>query len=243
LDALIGKSGVVVGGGGALGRCIALALAREGADIVVASPTQSKIDKVAGEVRSLGRKAMAVKTDATDFEQVKRMTEEALNKFGSVDILVNCQGINVMKPFTQTTLKEWDQILDVNLKSVFQTCLAVLPIMVKQKSGHIVNIASRVALGGAERVAPYTASKAGVVGLSQALALEFKRENIKVNVICPSPIDTPLRWKDTPDFDRRLVMKPEVVAQLVALVASWPDSVLQEPVIPASVNMWYGPHQ
>lgn len=237
MTTLSGRSAIVVGGGGGLGRCIALALAREGADVVVASCTESKIDKVAEEVRSLGCQALAVKTDATDYKQVKKMTEETMNKFGRIDILVNCQGINIMKPFLETTLKEWDEIHNVNLKSVFQTCLAVLPIMIKQKGGHIINIASRVALGGAEHVAPYTASKAGVVGLSQALALEFKRENIKVNVICPSPIDTPLRWKDTPDFDRRRVMKPEVVAQLVALVASWPDAVLQEPVIPASVNL------
>lgn len=234
------KTAIVVGGGRGLGRCIALAFAREGADVVVAARTKSQIDQVADEVRGLGRAALAVRTDAVDYEQVKKMVQETLNRFGKIEILVNCQGQGLVKPTVETSLNEWDLVHDINLKSVFQTCLAVLPFMLKRKDGHIINISSRVAVGGAADAAAYAAAKAGVVALSHSLAMKFKSENIKVNVICPGPMDTGMRWKDTPDFDRRKVIKPETVAELVVLLASWPHSVLQDPIIPASVNMLYG---
>lgn len=241
MAALSGKTAIVVGGGRGLGRCVALAMAREGADVIIAARTKPEIDHVAGEITRLGHRALAVKTDAVDYEQVKKMVQDTLSKFEKIDILVNCQGQSLVKPTFEVSPEEWDVTLNSNLKSVFQTCAAVLPNMVKQRSGHIINISSKVAAtGGAAGVAAYTAAKAGVIGLSQSLALEFKSYNIKVNVICPAPMDTTMRWKATPDFDRKKVMRPEEIAELVVLLASWPNSVLQEPIVPASVSMFYG---
>lgn len=240
LGILDGKTAIVVGGGRGLGRSVALALARGGANVVVAARTKSEIDQVAEEIRTFGRQALSVRTDAVDYEQVKNMVKETLNKFEKIDILVNCQGHGLVKPIVETDLEEWDLVHNINLKSVFHTCRAVLPSMLKQKAGHIINISSRVAVGGAGVAAAYAAAKAGVVMLSRSLAMEFNSKNIKVNVICPAPMDTRMRWKDTPNFDRTKVMKPETVAELVVLLASWPYSLVQEPVIPASVNMSYG---
>jgi 3-oxoacyl-[acyl-carrier protein] reductase len=236
LHRIIGKTALVVGGGRGLGRCIALALSREGADVVVAARTKSEIDEVAEEVRKLGRRALAVKTDVVDYEQVLKMVQETLNEFGKIEILVNCQGESLVKPTVETKLEELDLAINTNLKSVFYTCLAVLPSMLKQKNGHIINMSSLVGVEGAAKVAAYTAAKAGVIGLSQSLALELKSENIKVNVICPAPMDTSMRWKATPDFDRKKVIRPETVAELVVLLVSWDDCLVQQVIIPASIN-------
>lgn len=236
MQRIIGKTALVVGGGRGLGRCIALALAREGADIVVAARTKSEIDGAAEEIRKLGRRALAVKTDVVDYGQVVKMVEASLNEFGRIEILVNCQGEGLVKPTVETNLEEFDLAIDTNLKSVFYTCLAVLPTMLKQKSGHIVNVSSLVGVEGAAKVAAYTAAKAGVIGLSQSLALELKSKNIKVNVICPAPMNTGMRWKNTPDFDRKKAISPETVAELVVLLVSWDDCLIQQVIIPASIN-------
>jgi NAD(P)-dependent dehydrogenase (short-subunit alcohol dehydrogenase family) len=216
-----------------------LAFAREGANVVVGSRTESEISNVSEEVRRLGRgKALAVKVDATNFEQVKAMVQKVVKEFGRVDILVNCQGLGLVRPTIETTMEDWNRVIGTNLTSVFQTCLAVLPQMLTQKGGHIINISSRTGAvsSGTGRVVAYATAKAGVVGLSKTLALELKPQNIKVNVICPGPMDTPMRWRDTPQFDPAKTIKPEYVAQLAVLLASMPDVIMQDAMIPASIN-------
>lgn len=237
MSVLEGKTAIVVGGGRGLGRSIALAFARQGADLVIASRTESEIRKVADELRALGHAGvLAVKTDATDYEQANSMVRRTVQEFGRVDVLVNCQGTALIKPTIQTTVEDWSRIIDGNLTSVFYTCRAVLPQMLNQKSGHIINISSRAGVTGADRVAAYSAAKAGVIGLSKALAQELKSENIKVNVICPAPMDTSMRWKSTPQFDPNKAMKPEHVAEFVVLIASMSDIVVEDVLIPASIN-------
>jgi 3-oxoacyl-[acyl-carrier protein] reductase len=214
-----------------------LAFAREGANVVVGSRTESEISNVSEEVRRLGLgKALSVKVDATNFEQVKAMVQKVVKEFGKVDILVNCQGESLIKPTIETTVEDWNRMLRSNLTSVFHTCLSVLPQMLTQKSGHIINISSRVGVVGGGRVSAYAAAKFGVVGLSKSLALELKPQNIKVNVICPAPMDTPMRWSTTPEFNPARAMKPEYVAQLAVLIASMPDVIMQDAIIPASIN-------
>ncbi len=164
------------------------------------------------------------------------MVKETVAHFSKVDILVNSQGESLIKPTVETSLEELDRLLQVNLRSVFLTCQAVLPYMLKQKSGHIFNISSRAGITGAASIAAYTATKAGVIGLSKALAIELKPHNIKVNVICPAPMDTPMRWKATPEFDPSKVIKPEIVAQIVVLLASMENVFVEDPVVPTSIN-------
>lgn len=227
---------VVVGGGRGLGRATALAFAREGADVVVAARTQSEIEKVAKEIRKLGRKTAAIKTDATVNSQVRALVQEALKILGKIDVLVNCQGDWLIKPTLETTEEEWDRIVDTNLKSVYLTCRAVLPTMTKQKSGHIFNISSKAGLwypgGGKPPISIYKASKMGLIGLSKALAEEHVADGIGVHCICPAPMDTPMRWAASPDAKKERLLSPDTVAELMVMIASHADLNISEVIAP-----------
>lgn len=232
------KVAVVVGGGSGLGRSVALALAGEGASVVVAARTQSQLEETVKHVKGIGGKALAITADVTIKKQVDSTVQKVMNEFGKVDILVNCQGYNILKPTTETTEEEWERIIDTNLKSVYLTCQAVLPHMKKQGGGHIFNVSSRAATGyyGGGMISAYKASKMGVIGFSQSLADENRKHNIKVNVLAPAPMDTPMRWSATPNFDRQKAISPDTVAGLVALLASWPDTYMAEVLMPCSVK-------
>jgi len=227
---------LVVGGGRGLGRATALAFAREGADVVVAARTQSEIEKVAKEIKKLGRKTAAIKTDATVNSQVQALVQEALKTLGKIDVLVNCQGDWLIKPTLETTEEEWDRIVDTNLKSVYLSCRAVLPTMIKQKSGHIFNISSKAGLwypgGGKPPISIYKASKMGLIGLSKALAEEHVADGIGVHCICPAPMDTPMRWAASPDAKKERLLSPDTVAELMVMIASHADLNISEVIAP-----------
>ena len=227
---------LVVGGGRGLGRATALAFAREGADVVVAARTQSEIEKVAKEIKKLGRKTAAIKTDATVNSQVQALVQEALKILGKIDVLVNCQGDWLIKPTLETTEEEWDRIVDTNLKSVYLTCRAVLPTMINQKSGHIFNISSKAGLwypgGGKPPISIYKASKMGLIGLSKALAEEHVADGIGVHCICPAPMDTPMRWAASPDAKKERLLSPDTVAELMVMIASHADLNISEVIAP-----------
>jgi fengycin family lipopeptide synthetase B len=237
---LDGKIAIVVGGGSGLGRSVALAFAAEGAVVLVAARTQSAIDETVSMVNDIGGKALAVETDATIKSQVTKMVEVAIANFGRIDILVNCQRRNVIKPTVETTEEEWQGVVFSNMKSVYLTCQAVIPSMIKQGGGHIFNVSSRAGLwypgGGTPPISIYKGAKLGMIGFSKALADENRKYNIKVNILAPGPMDTPTRWKETPDFDRNKVISPERVASLITLLASWPDTYMEEVIVPVSVN-------
>jgi len=191
LGKLSGRVAIVTGGSRGNGRGIALALARDGANVVIADVLETEARKVAEEIEELGREALVVKTDVTNWDQVQEMVKKTLNKFGKIDILVNNVGINIMPLlFIDFSEKEWDAIFDINVKSMFFCTKAVLPHMIKQKSGKIINISSMVGKKAMETEVPYCASKAAVIGLTQGLALELGKHNINVNAICPGVVFT-----------------------------------------------------
>jgi NAD(P)-dependent dehydrogenase (short-subunit alcohol dehydrogenase family) len=227
---------LVVGGGRGLGRAIAHILGRQGFAVVVAARTQSEIEHVAGEIAAQGGRALAVVTDATQPGQVARLVEASLNEFGRIDVLVNSAGEAFIRPTVENNVDDWQRIIASNLTSVFLTCHAVMPSMMHQRRGHIINISSLVARDGAPEVAAYTAAKAGVVGLSRALKHELKPYGVKVSVICPSPMNTKMRWDATPNMDRAKVIQPERVAELVALLVANPDMTVDE-VYPTSLHL------
>jgi NAD(P)-dependent dehydrogenase (short-subunit alcohol dehydrogenase family) len=231
---LEGLVALIVGGGRGLGKATALAFAREGADVAVAARTQTQIDEVAEEVRRIGRKSLAIKTDATINSQVTRMVQETLEKFGKIDILVNSQGDWLIKPTLETTEDDWDHIVDTNLKSVYLTVSEVLPDMLKRKSGHIFNISSKAGLWypGGGRITIYKAAKMGLIGLSKAFADEFTTQGIGVHCICPAPMDTPMRWEATPEVIKERLLKPETVADLIVFIASHKDLNIHEVLLP-----------
>jgi 3-oxoacyl-[acyl-carrier protein] reductase len=185
------KVAIVTGSGQGIGREIALTFAKEGAKVVVSDITE-KIHEVVKEIEALGSQALAVKCDVSKLSDAEKMVKETVKKFGRVDILVNNAGIFPFKPFTEMSEADWDKVLNVNLKGTFNCTKAVIPYMIKQKYGKIINISSIAGtVVGFQQLTHYCASKAGIVGFTKALALELAPYGINVNAIAPGPIETP----------------------------------------------------
>ena len=204
-----GKVAIVTGAGRGIGKAIALILAEAGADITVVARTKEQIEQTAGDIRKLGRKALAIPADVSQEDQVKKVVEQTVSQFGKIDILVNNAGIAVSKPvviipgaeiagFTgkvsaqdeQTTLQEWRQIIDTNLTGAFIFAQAVGPYMMKQRKGKVINTSSTAADQGLPRISAYSASKAGLSTFTRCLASEWGPFNINVNAIAPGIIRT-----------------------------------------------------
>jgi len=186
---LKGKVAIVTGAGHGIGREIALSLARNGAEVVVTDVTDA-IFEVGKQIEALGSKALPIKCDVTDFEQAQDAEEKVTEKYERIDVLVNNAGIYPQKAFLDMTADDWNKVLRVNLNGAFHCTKAVLPKMVKQRYGKIVNIASIAgAVVGFQNLAHYSASKAAIAGFTKSLALEVAQYGINVNAVAPGPID------------------------------------------------------
>lgn len=190
---LEGKVAIITGGGTGLGKAMVLALAEEGADIVVAARRVAPIEQTAKEVSALGRRALAIPTDVTDSQQVNRMVERTLSEMGRIDILINNVGLvrgEQRKPIWDITDEEWHLGINTNLTGAFFCCRAVGEHLVAQKSGKVVNISSSMGLRGGRDNYMYCCAKGGVIQLTRSLALTWAKDNIQVNCIAPGFIDT-----------------------------------------------------
>jgi 3-oxoacyl-[acyl-carrier protein] reductase len=204
-------------------------LARHGAEVIVADVNLEKAAETAREVEAAGRGAMAVKVDVTRLSDVEQMVESALGRFGKIDILINNAGIARDKLILRMSEEDWDAVLDVNLKGTFNCTKAVIKHMSKQRSGKIVNIASVVGEMGNAGQANYSASKAGVIGLTKTIAREFAQRGINVNAIAPGYIQTQmtdvLPDKAKEELKRMIPMErlgqPEDVAHAVLFLVSY----------------------
>ena len=180
---------IVTGAGHGIGREIALSLARNGAEVVVTDVTDA-IFEVGKQIEALGSKALPIKCDVTDFEQAQDVEEKVVGKYERIDVLVNNAGIYPQKAFLDMTADDWNKVLRVNLNGVFHCTKAVIPKMVKQRYGKIVNIASIAgAVVGFQNLTHYSASKAAIAGFTKSLALEVAQHGINVNAVAPGPID------------------------------------------------------
>jgi len=198
---LEGKVAIVTGGGTGIGRGIVHCLDKEGADVAVNDIREENAEQVAGEVRALGRKSLAVVANVTDKKQVTQAIKQVFDIFGKIDILVNNAGGSTRASlartsieFTQQSEEVWDEDYKLNLKSQILMCQAVMPYFQNQKSGKIINIASTAGKIGTREFMAYGAAKAGVISLTKSLALTMGIHNINVNCICPGQIYTPENW-------------------------------------------------
>ena len=195
-----GKVAIVTGAAAGMGTAHALALAREGADVAVvdicrdqpltpvAGGTAGALDKLVQEIRALGRRAIAIRCDVSKADEVEKMVKTVMDEFGKIDILVNNAGVVTITPFVDLTEEEWDFVMDVNLKGTFLCCKYVVPHMIAQKAGKIVNIGSVNGREGMLGNVHYCCSKAGVHMLTDALSKEVAQHNINVNCVAPGTV-------------------------------------------------------
>jgi len=180
------KVAFVTGGSKGIGRACALALANAGANIVIAARDLKMLEKVKKEIEMLGSEAIALKFDITEFSRIPEIIKAIINKFGKIDILINNAGVTFREPALEVSEKTWDDTFDVNLKGLFFITKEVAKYMIKQKKGKIINISSMNSITGLLENASYNASKAGISGLTQVLAMEWGRYGINVNSIAPT---------------------------------------------------------
>ncbi len=190
---LNGKTALITGAGRGIGRALAIGLADFGCDIAAVDKDETHKDEVVREIQERGRKCLFFSGDVADGVSIKKFVEEVAGHFHHIDILINNAGVSLRKPALEFSDREWDQIIDTNLKGAFLTAQAVGRRMIERKAGKIINIASIMGLVGSpiyQAITPYCASKGGVVQLTKALALEWAPYNIYVNAIAPGYVKT-----------------------------------------------------
>lgn len=190
------KVAMVTGGGAGIGRAIALAMAREGADVLVADIHLGAAEGTAKEVRDLGRRAAALPVDVSREAQVQQAIADGIRQFSRIDILVNNAGVTprLGLPFTRQEEADWDRVFDVNVKSVFFTCKAIAPHFMERRSGKIVNIASIAGPLSSQTMPSYSVAKMGVITFTKIVAKELAAYNVNANAICPGLLFTDM-WK------------------------------------------------
>ena len=184
------KVALITGGARGIGRSIALLFAKEGADIVVGDINIQEAGNTCSDIEALGRKSLALSMDVTDYTKVQEAVNKILDKFGKVDILVNNAGITKDQLLLRMDEEEWDAVLNVNLKGTFNCSKAVSKVMIKQRQGKIINIASIIGIIGNPGQANYAASKAGIIALTKTTAKELASRKINVNAVAPGYIQT-----------------------------------------------------
>lgn len=208
---LTGKVAVVTGGAGGIGRAQALGLADAGADVIVASRQLEHLEDAAGEIRAKGRQSLAVTVDVADEPSVSDMVKRVLEEFPRIDILVNAAGISIRKPADTFPIDEWQQVMDINTRGTFLCCQAVGRVMIKQKSGKIINVSSvRGRYGLPADYAAYCASKGAVDTLTRTLACEWAKYNVLVNAVAPTIVETDLTRPALANPDYAKMMKSRI---------------------------------
>ncbi len=225
---LAGRVALVTGGGRGIGRAIALALAREGADVAVAARTPAETERVGAEVRGLGRRAAALTADVTSERDVAVMAAAAVRDLGRVDILVNAAGGAESAPLVRTDLPLWNRMLAANLTSVFLCTHAFLPAMIERGWGRVINVASRAGLTGFAYVSAYCAAKHGVVGFTRAVAREVAGKGVTLNALCPGYVDTDMTHRSAESIALKTGMPLDQA--LARLAAFNPSGELISPV-------------
>ncbi len=225
------KTALITGGASGIGRAAALTLAREGAIVAIADINYRGARKTAKDIESHGGQALALKVDVSRSDEVETAVQKMIQQFGKIDILVNSAGWTCFESAVSTNDTLWNKVIAINLSATFMCCRAVLPNMLKCGCGKIVNISSGAGKTGVGHQVAYSAAKAGILGLTKALARELARSRINVNCICPGVINTPMvaeQLKQNPNLMDRITRavpwrkmgSPEDVANAILFLVS-----------------------
>lgn len=228
------RTAVITGGGQGIGRAAAHRLTEQGYHAVLVGRTQAKLEAVVHEIRAGGGSAEAAVLDVSDSAQVQAFAETLGDR--AVDVLVNSAGEALIKPLDHTTDADWDRILSINLKGPFLMCRALSGHLHRSGNATVINIGSKTSFGGYGDLSAYTAAKTGLVGLTRALAAEWKDAGVRVVLLAPGPADTPMRWATTPDADPETLIQPQSVADTIAWIAALPRGVVVGEVLVQSAS-------
>ncbi len=199
---LTGKKALVTGASRGIGHAIAVALARQGADVAVNSRSVANLEQVRTDISELGRRVLAIAADVTDRDAAQGMVTAAIDGLGGLDIVVNnAGGTSFMVPFTEMRFSGWEKVMRLNVDSIVHVLQAAAPHLLEQRSGSVINVSSVAGVGGTPMLAPYGASKSAVISLTRSLAMEWGQANVRVNALCPG-------WTAT-DLNRNLWENPE----------------------------------
>ncbi|MCD0467545.1 3-ketoacyl-ACP reductase [Flavobacterium sp. ENC] len=210
------KNALITGAGKGIGKAIAIALAKEGVNVILISRTQADVDHLSAEISSLGVKALALSADVSDITSINTAVEKALAEFTNIDILINNAGIAAFGKFLELEPAAWEKIIQVNLMGTYYTTRAVLPNMIERQTGDIINISSTAGLNGNALTSAYSASKFAVLGLTDSLMQEMRKHNIRVTALTPSTVATDLALDlNLTDGNPEKVMQPEDIAELI----------------------------
>ncbi|AIF53271.1 SDR family NAD(P)-dependent oxidoreductase [Pelosinus sp. UFO1] len=202
------KVAIVTGATRGIGKSIALTLAKQGASLVINGNNEDLLNELASEIEKLGKRCLVEVGDISDPVIATKIVKTAIDHFGNIDILVNNAGINMRTPTLEMKLDDWQKVINVNLNGTLYCCMAVLPFMIQQKYGKIVNVSSSTAKTPHRNASPsYGASKAGVNYLTQHLALEMAKHNIYVNGVCPGPIETDMSTQWTDEYRQQVLSR------------------------------------
>lgn len=210
------KNAFITGAGKGIGKAVAIALAKEGVNLILVSRTQADIDQLANEVSNLGVKCLALSADVSDINSINTAVEKALAEFKNIDILINSAGIASFGKFLELEPDAWERIIQVNLMGTYYTTHAIIPNMIERQTGDIINISSTAGLNGNALTSAYSASKFAVLGLTDSLMQEMRKHNIRVTALTPSTVATDMaKDLNLTDGNPEKVMQSEDMAELI----------------------------
>lgn len=226
------RRALITGASSGIGKATALAFAQAGIDVALVSRSQDKLEAIATKAREAGVEAKAYPLDLAKMEQVKSEINAIATDFAPIDILVNNAGMGYTNPLMETSLSDWQRVIDLNLTSVFQCILGVLPSMRQQQRGTIINVASIAGQQFFPEWGAYSVSKAGLIALSKTLAAEERPHGIRVVTFSPGAVNTPIWDTDTVqiDLNRSAMLTPEIVAQSILHAVMMPEQAVIDSV-------------
>ena len=242
---LEGKIAFVTGLGSGLGQAIGVLFAKEGAAVAGTSTTEAKGRSTVAMIEATGGTALFRPGDVSNSEQMKSLIDETVKRFGGLDIVVNSAGVRTNGSITEITEAEWDRTIEVNLKGAFVVSRLAIPQMIKRGGGVILNIGARSGIAGQAGRAAYCASKGGLITLTEAMAMDYAAQKIRVNCICPGPTRTPMVDTSTPErlahYRRRVPLgrigEPEDIAWAALYLASDEGSMVTAAILPVDGGM------